>query len=109
MAIGARRAWAALPSAGARRAYAAAEDGLSREAVTERVLGVVRAFEKVEPDAVKEDSHFANDLGLDSLDTVELGLALEDEFAIEIPDEDAEAIVSVADAVNYIAGHPSAH
>jgi NADH dehydrogenase (ubiquinone) 1 alpha/beta subcomplex 1 len=51
---------------------------------------------------------FEKDLGLDSLDVVELVMAFEEEFAIEIPDADADKIASVADAVDYIASHPMA-
>ncbi|MEA1914213.1 MAG: acyl carrier protein [Campylobacterota bacterium] len=51
---------------------------------------------------VKEDSKFIEDLGADSLDVVELVMALEEKFDIEIPDEDAESILTVADALKYI-------
>lgn len=51
---------------------------------------------------IKEDSKFIEDLGADSLDVVELVMALEEEFDIEIPDEDAESILTVADALKYI-------
>ncbi|MCH7478389.1 MAG: acyl carrier protein [SAR324 cluster bacterium] len=54
-----------------------------------------------EPD-IKSESHFIDDLGADSLDTVELVMALEEEFGIEIPDEDAEKILTVQDAINYV-------
>jgi NADH dehydrogenase (ubiquinone) 1 alpha/beta subcomplex 1 len=57
---------------------------------------------------VKPGSHFEKDLGLDSLDVVELVMAFEEEFAIEIPDADADKILSVEDAVNYVAQHPMA-
>lgn len=53
-------------------------------------------------------AHFEKDLGLDSLDVVELVMAFEEEFAVEIPDADADKIFSVEDAVNYIASHPMA-
>ena len=53
-------------------------------------------------------AHFVNDLGLDSLDTVELVMAIEDEFCIEIPDDDAEKIASVPQAAAYLAKHPNA-
>ncbi len=55
-----------------------------------------------DPSEVKEDSKFIEDLGADSLDVVELVMALEEKFDIEIPDEDAEGILTVADAIKYI-------
>ena len=55
-----------------------------------------------DPAEVKEDSKFIEDLGADSLDVVELVMALEEKFDIEIPDEDAEKILTVKDAINYI-------
>ncbi len=54
---------------------------------------------------IKEDSKFIEDLGADSLDVVELVMALEEKFDIEIPDEDAEGIQTVADAIKYIEEH----
>ncbi len=54
---------------------------------------------------VKPDSHFVDDLGADSLDTVELVMKFEEDFDIEIPDEDAEKIQRVADACQYIKNH----
>ncbi|KAF0853088.1 mitochondrial Complex I (CI) NADH:ubiquinone oxidoreductase subunit SDAP/ACPM/NDUFAB1 [Andalucia godoyi] len=81
---------------------------LAKDEVTERVLSVVKKFEKVDPAKVSATAHFANDLGLDSLDGVEVVMALEDEFALEISDEDAEKIVSVADAIKFIAANPQA-
>ncbi|MFW6139140.1 MAG: acyl carrier protein [Spirochaetota bacterium] len=54
---------------------------------------------------VTEDASFVDDLGADSLDTVELVMALEEEFGLEIPDEEAEKIVTVGDAVKYIESH----
>lgn len=54
---------------------------------------------------VTESARFVEDLSADSLDTVELVMALEEEFSLEIPDEDAEKITSVGDAVNYIKSH----
>tara|TARA_B100000700_G_C14788112_1_gene734497 strand:- start:91 stop:357 length:267 start_codon:yes stop_codon:yes gene_type:complete len=56
----------------------------------------------VEEDSIKSEAHFVNDLGADSLDTVELIMELEEEFSIEIPDEDAENITTVSAAVEYI-------
>jgi len=54
------------------------------------------------PEEVKEDSKFIEDLGADSLDVVELVMALEEKFDIEIPDEEAEKILTVGDAIAYI-------
>ena len=56
----------------------------------------------VEPEKVTDDASFVEDLGADSLDTVELVMALEEEFEIEIPDEDAEKITTVHQAIDYI-------
>ena len=56
----------------------------------------------VEEDLIKPEAHFVNDLGADSLDTVELIMEFEEEFGIEIPDEDAENITTVGTAVDYI-------
>ncbi|MGJ8676343.1 MAG: acyl carrier protein [Akkermansiaceae bacterium] len=56
----------------------------------------------VSADQVKLESKFIEDLGADSLDTVELVMAFEEEFGIEVPDEDAEKLQSVADVVNYV-------
>ena len=56
----------------------------------------------VEEGMIKTEAHFVNDLGADSLDTVELIMEFEEEFGIEIPDEDAENITTVGSAVDYI-------
>ncbi|KAL3757405.1 hypothetical protein ACHAWU_005136 [Discostella pseudostelligera] len=76
--------------------------------VQERILTVVKNFDKVDPTKVTATSKFSEDLGLDSLDAVEMVMAIEDEFAIEIPDAEADRIASVSDAVEYVAGHPMA-
>lgn len=76
--------------------------------VTDRILGCLKNFQKVDPTKVSASSHFLNDLGLDSLDTVEVVMAFEDEFAIEIPDADAEKIHSCEEAIKYIMQHPHA-
>jgi len=62
----------------------------------------------VDPAKVTPQSHFVNDLGLDSLDTVELVMAFEDEFAIEISDADADKILSCEDMIKYISSHRNA-
>ncbi|MDR2635599.1 MAG: acyl carrier protein [Campylobacteraceae bacterium] len=59
----------------------------------------------VNPAEVKEESKFVEDLGADSLDVVELVMALEEKFDLEIPDTDAEKIVTVGDAIKYIQDH----
>ena len=71
-------------------------------------MGVVKNFDQVDPTKVTPETKFADDLGLDSLDVVEVVMAIEDEFAIEIPDTEADAIASIADAVDYISKHPMA-
>ena len=70
------------------------------------MLNVVRTFEKVDAGKVTPAAHFQKDLDLDSLDTVEVVLAMEEEFALEIPDQEAEKIQTVADAVEFIATSP---
>jgi acyl carrier protein len=70
--------------------------------VMERVKKVVIEQLNVEEDQIKPEANFQQDLGADSLDTVELVMALEEEFGCEIPDEDAEKITTVRDAVAYI-------
>merc|ERR1719502_509740 len=67
---------------------------LSGEVVTERVLETMKTFEKVDASKLSSDAHFKNDLGLDSLDAVEVVMAIEEEFMVEIPDADAEKIQS---------------
>jgi acyl carrier protein len=67
-----------------------------------RVVKLIADHVKVDPLKVKKDSSFSSDLGFDSLDLVELVMAFEEEFNIEIPDEAAEKIVKVSDAINYI-------
>jgi len=68
----------------------------------------VKNFDKVDASKVSATAKFSDDLGLDSLDAVEVVMAIEDEFAVEIPDAEADKISSVQDAVEYISGHPMA-
>lgn len=72
------------------------------ENVEERVKNIIVEQLGVEPDQVKPEAQFVNDLGADSLDTVELIMALEEEFDIEIPDEKAEKIKTVGEALDHI-------
>jgi acyl carrier protein len=76
-------------------------------AILDEVKEVVVEQLNVNPDEVKEDSKFVEDLGADSLDVVELVMALEEKFDIEIPDEEAEKIATVADAIKFIEDHKS--
>jgi len=73
--------------------------------VLERVKKVVVEGLSVDEAQVVESASFTTDLGADSLDTVELVMAFEEEFGIEIPDEEAEKIQTVKDAVDYIESH----
>ena len=75
---------------------------MSVENVQERVKNIIVEQLGVEADQVKPEAQFVNDLGADTLDTVELIMALEEEFDIEIPDEKAEKIKTVGEAVSYI-------
>jgi len=70
--------------------------------INERVIKMVAEQLGVKEEDVKPDSSFVEDLGADSLDTVELIMALEEEFDTEIPDEEAEKLASVQDAISYI-------
>ena len=90
------------------RCFAGAAGFLDKGEVTERVMTVVKAFEKVDPAKVTAAAHFVDDLGLDSLDTVEVVMAFEDEFVVEIPDAEADKILTTADAINFISSHPQA-
>ena len=75
------------------------------EPVADRVQQIIVDQLGVEAETVPPDASFVDDLGADSLDTVELVMALEEEFGIEIPDEDAEKITRVKEAVDYIEKH----
>ncbi len=74
-------------------------------ALIDDVKAVVVEQLNVNADEVKEESKFVEDLGADSLDVVELVMALEEKFDIEIPDADAESIATVGDALKYIENH----
>ncbi|KAJ1443584.1 Phosphopantetheine attachment site [Sesbania bispinosa] len=81
---------------------------LDKSEVTDRVISCVKNFQKVDPSKVTPTAHFQNDLGLDSLDAVEIVMALEEEFGFEIPDNEADKINSIKLAVDFIASHPQA-
>jgi acyl carrier protein len=71
-------------------------------AVKEKIIAIIAEQLGVSEDEIKIESHFVDDLGADSLDLVELVMALEEEFGQEIPDEDAEKIQTVKNAIEYI-------
>lgn len=75
---------------------------MSQTEIFSKVQEIVADQLSVDASEVKPEANFANDLGADSLDTVELVMALEEEFDIEIPDEAAEKILTVQQAVDYI-------
>ena len=74
--------------------------------IEQRVKKIVAEQLGVNETEVKNESSFVNDLGADSMDTVELIMALEEEFECEIPDEDAEKITTVQQAIDYVNDHP---
>ena len=73
--------------------------------MTEEVRGILVEQLGVEPSEVREDASFQEDLNADSLDLVELIMEMEDRFKLKIPDEDAEKIQTVGDAVDYVIAH----
>ncbi|HNX71212.1 acyl carrier protein [Rivihabitans pingtungensis] len=75
------------------------------ENIEARVKKIVAEQLGVNEAEVKNESSFVDDLGADSLDTVELVMALEEEFGCEIPDEEAEKITTVQQAIDYVSGH----
>jgi acyl carrier protein len=75
------------------------------ENIEQRVKKIVAEQLGVNEADIKNESSFIDDLGADSLDTVELVMALEDEFETEIPDEEAEKITTVQQAIDYVTGH----
>ncbi len=76
--------------------------GMTTEKVEQRIKKIIAENLDVEADEVTNEASFVDDLGADSLDTVELVMAFEEEFGIEIPDEDAEKILTVGKAIDYI-------
>lgn len=90
------------PCAGSQSVTLGKEVGIAMATVEERVKKIIAEQLGVEEDEVTPEASFVEDLGADSLDTVELVMALEEEFEIEIPDEDAEKILTVGKAMDYI-------
>ncbi|XP_069762362.1 acyl carrier protein, mitochondrial-like [Narcine bancroftii] len=76
---------------------------LSLDSIRERVLYVLKLYDKINCEKLLVSSHFMKDLGLDSLDQVEIIMAMEDEFGFEIPDADAEKLMTPEEIVTYIA------
>ncbi|KAI9518367.1 NADH dehydrogenase 1, alpha/beta subcomplex subunit 1 ndufab1/ACP [Dissostichus eleginoides] len=76
---------------------------LTLESIEERVLYVLKLYDKINPEKLQATSHFMKDLGLDSLDQVEIIMAMEDEFGFEIPDGEAEKLMTPDEIVQYIA------
>ncbi|KRZ50715.1 Acyl carrier protein, mitochondrial, partial [Trichinella nativa] len=70
--------------------------------VSDRVMLVLQLFDKIDPEKIKPNSHFVDDLGLDSLDQVEIIMAMEEEFGFEIPPGDGEQLMTPAQIIQYI-------
>jgi acyl carrier protein len=89
-------------SRGNNRTSFRATKGVSMADIAERVKKIVVEHLGVEPEKVNDKASFIDDLGADSLDTVELVMAFEEEFGCEIPDDAAETILTVGDAVKFL-------
>jgi acyl carrier protein len=80
---------------------------MEREELLKKVRTIVADKLSISEDQITEEASFIDDLGADSLDTVELVMALEDEFGMDIPDEEAEKLSTVGKALDYILSHLS--
>ena len=78
---------------------------MERDELLQKIKVIVADKLSISEDQVTEEASFIDDLGADSLDTVELVMALEDEFDMDIPDEDAEKLTTVGKAIEYVLGH----
>ncbi|KAH7950430.1 hypothetical protein HPB49_023885 [Dermacentor silvarum] len=76
---------------------------LTKDSIRDRTMLVLKLYDKIDPEKLTLESHFIYDLGLDSLDCVEVIMAIEDEFGFEIPDTDAEKLVKPSDIIQYVA------
>merc|ERR1719378_27520 len=86
------------------RAYSGA-DPLNMKFINDRVMLVLNLFDKIDNNKLTHEAHFINDLGLDSLDHVEIMLMIEDEFGFEIPDDHGEKLVNASMIIKYVADH----
>ena len=80
---------------------------MEREELLKKVRTIVADKLSISEDQITEEASFIDDLGADSLDTVDLVMALDDEFGMDIPDEEAEKLTTVGKALDYILGHLS--
>merc|ERR1712210_12710 len=78
---------------------------LTLEVIEQRAMLVLNLYDKIDNDKITLDSHFMKDLGLDSLDHVEVIMAIEDEFGFEIPDDNAERLTTPRKLIRYVADH----
>ncbi|KAG0242176.1 putative acyl carrier protein [Mortierella sp. GBAus27b] len=90
------------------RAYAS-NTGLARSDIEKRVLDILAGFSKIDSSKITPQANFNTDLHLDSLDTVEVVMAIEEEFSIEIPDRDADEFKTAAQTIDYISKRDDAH
>lgn len=89
------------------RTYAAFPS-LTRDLTKERIFELLEGFSKIDGKEIQESSAYINDLGLDSLDVVEVLMEVEHEFNIQIPDEEADSLKSVSQTIDYIMKQPDA-
>ncbi|KAJ2777458.1 mitochondrial acyl carrier protein [Coemansia interrupta] len=97
------------PKVSASLRWYSAAGALSRDSIQERIFQVLQDFDKVNQEKLTPVATFTKDLGLDSLDTVEVVMAIEEEFSVEIPDDEADKITTVKEAIDYISHRQDAH